>query len=84
MNRTVTTVFRGAIRRVNSQAGNPAWGIVTDVGVYRTETDAALNHRIENALSGGPEGFLDLDVRLELTTQGRVIGITAVTSGRQA
>lgn len=80
---TVRTVFRGALRRGNSAAGNPGWTIVTDSGHWRTETDAAINGRIDNITGEGPESFAGLQVDLELR-RGRVIGITIVTSGRRA
>lgn len=80
---TVRTTFRGATRRVNSQAGNPAWTIVTDAGHYRTETDADVGQRIANITGEGPESFVDLQVDVTLL-RGRVIGITAVSSGRKA
>ena len=64
-------------RKGTSTNGNPTFAIVTDKGVYRTETDASIGYAMGNyTMPNFPDEYvIDQPVTLITTKAGRVWAI---------
>lgn len=78
--REITTILRGATRRMNTADGNPVWMLHTTDGDYATERDAQVGFEVPNLTDPNTDDYL-LDREVVLTVRGfgrgRVIGVAA-------
>lgn len=77
---TLTNVRISAAERTrNSVNGNPGWRFITDHGVFRLQTDAAIGYAISNYTNSRSADYMIGDdappVTLTMTKANRVYGI---------
>ena len=72
MDKQMTAVFYGATRKRNSKYGNPSFELMTSEGIFRTETDAAVNYSIANYTGRSSDNLVNQSVRFTLTRGNRV------------
>jgi hypothetical protein len=71
-----TATLLSATRKGLSRNGNPTWELVTDAGVYRTQTDSSLGYSMGNHTNTRSDEYLiGKRVAFTATPAGRVFGM---------